>query len=126
MGTMYDRILGLCEERGVKPGRVCADTGLSRGVMSDLKMGRTKELSAKNTKIIADYFGVTTDYLLGTETEKAPTPEGERIRDEDIMAAFFRGADPTLTEEEMGALWDDARSYMEYKLAQRGQKRKDV
>lgn len=78
MGDMYNRIVALCKERGIKPGRVCADTGLSRGMMSDLKMGRTKELSAKNTKIIADYFGVTTDYLLtGEETKKAPT-DGER------------------------------------------------
>ena len=79
MGEMYNRIVALCNERGIKPGRVCADTGLSRGMMSDLKMGRTKELSAKNTKIIADYFGVTTDYLLtGEKTKKAPTQEGER------------------------------------------------
>lgn len=78
MGSMYDRILALCEERGIKPGRVCADTGLSRGMMSDLKMGRTKELSAKNTKVIADYFGVSTDYLLGSEKQETPTPESKR------------------------------------------------
>lgn len=91
MGEMYNRIVALCNERGIKPGRVCADTGLSRGMMSDLKMGRTKELSAKNTKIIADYFGVTTDYLLtGEETKKAPTPEGERIiSDDDIKFALW-------------------------------------
>lgn len=125
MGNMYERIVALCDAKGIKPGRVCADTGLSRGMMTDLKMGRTKELSAKNTKIIADYFGVSTDYLLGTETEKAPTPEGRRIDDGEIMAAFFRGADPTLTEEEMGELWEDARSYMEYKLAQRSKRGKN-
>ena len=78
MGNMYERILELCTARGIKPGRVCADTGLSRGMMSDLKMGRTKELSAKNTKIIAEYFGVSVGYLMGQETEKAPTPEDER------------------------------------------------
>ena len=84
MSDMYNRIVELCEKRGIKPGRVCADTGLSRGMMSDLKMGRTKELSAKNTKIIADYFGVTTDYLLTGETKKAPTPKSERDVDPDI------------------------------------------
>lgn len=78
MGNMYERIVALCEQKGIKPGRVCADTGLSRGMMSDLKMGRTKELSGKNAKIVADYFGVTTDYLYGQEKEKAPAPEGER------------------------------------------------
>ena len=70
MGNMYERIVALCEQKGIKPGRVCAETGLSRGMMSDLKMGRTKELSGKNAKIVADYFGVTTDYLFGKEIEK--------------------------------------------------------
>lgn len=65
MSDMYEKILMLCEENGIKPGRLCADTGLSRGLMTDLKMGRTQTLSAKNVKKVADYFNVTTDYLLG-------------------------------------------------------------
>lgn len=69
MISTYERIVELCHERGIKPGRVCSDTGLSRAILSDLKAGRTKELSAKNTKIIADYLGVTTDYLLGVEPD---------------------------------------------------------
>lgn len=125
MGNMYERIVMLCNQKGIKPGRVCADTGLSRGMMTDLKMGRTKELSGKNAKIVADYFGVTTDYLFGKETENAPAPEGGRVRDEDIKAAFFRGADPTITDEEMDAMWEDAKSYMQYKLAQRSNQKKD-
>ena len=78
MGNMYERIVFLCEQKGIKPGRVCADTGLSRGMMSDLKMGRTKELSGKNAKKVADYFGVTTDYLFGIEVKKAPATVGGR------------------------------------------------
>lgn len=80
MSDLYNRIFELCDMRGVKPGKMCADTGLSRGMMSDLKMGRTKELSAKNTRIIADYLGVSVDYLLGSEQEKTPilTKKDER------------------------------------------------
>jgi transcriptional regulator with XRE-family HTH domain len=74
MDNLYEQICALCKERGIKPGRICADTGLSRGMMSDLKMGRTKALSAKNMKIIADYFHVTVDYLLGGEVEREPAP----------------------------------------------------
>lgn len=76
MDHLYERIRALCEKRGIRPGRVCADTGLSRGLMSDLKMGRTKTLSAKSTKIIADYFGVTADFLLGAENSKPAPREG--------------------------------------------------
>ena len=110
MGEMYNRIVALCNERGIKPGRVCADTGLCRGMMSDLKMGRTKELSAKNTKIIADYFGVTTDYLLtGEKTKKAPTQEGEReITMDDFTYAFYKES-RDLPDEKKKMLLDMAR-----------------
>jgi transcriptional regulator with XRE-family HTH domain len=43
---------------------MCRDTDIARGNLSDLKMGRTKELSAKNIKKIADYFGVSVDSLV--------------------------------------------------------------
>lgn len=104
MSNMYDRILELCQQKGIKPGRVCADTGLSRGMMSDLKMGRTKELSAKNTKIIADYFDVSTDYLLGYETEKTPTQTGEREPDIDSAKLALFGGDGEVTDE----MWEEA------------------
>lgn len=120
MGEMYNRIVALCKERGIKPGRVCSDTGLSRGMMSDLKMGRTKELSVKNTKIIADYFGVTTDYLLtGEETKKAPTQEDEReIDDRKMKVAFLGGMADGLSDEAIDRYWNDARGYIGYKIQQ--------
>lgn len=123
MGEMYNRIVALCNERGIKPGRVCADTGLSRGMMSDLKMGRTKELSAKNTKIIADYFGVTTDHLLtGEETKKAPTQKGEReISDDDIKFALF-GGDGEITD----AMYDEVKRFAQMvKLREEAEKKKE-
>ena len=123
MGEMYNRIVALCNERGIKPGRVCADTGLSRGMMSDLKMGRTKELSTKNTKIIADYFGVTTDYLLtGEETKKAPTQKGEReISDDDIKFALF-GGDGEITD----AMYDEVKRFAQMvKLREEAEKKKE-
>ena len=33
MGTLYENIVVLCNERSIKPGRVCNDLGLSRGLM---------------------------------------------------------------------------------------------
>lgn len=84
MGIMYERILTMCNQKGIKPGKLCAETGLSRSFMSELKSGRTKELSAKNAQIVADYFGVTVGYLLGEEeTKKSPVEpmlnEGEKM-----------------------------------------------
>ena len=69
MCKMYSVIEALCAERGIKPGKVCADLKISRGIIGDLKAGRTKTLSAKNLKAIADYFSVSIDYLLGNVSD---------------------------------------------------------
>ena len=47
-------------------------------------MGRQKGLSAKNLQQIANTLGVSSGYLLGQDTKKAPTPKGERVVDEEM------------------------------------------
>lgn len=55
-----------------------------------------------------------------SKIEETPAPEGRcEISDSLIKATFFKGLDSSLTEEEMNAVWDDAKSYMQYKIAQR-------
>ena len=79
MYNMYTIIESLCQERGIRPGKLCAELSISRGILSDLKAGRTKQLSAENVGKIAAYFEVSTDYLLGNaETKKAPAENDER------------------------------------------------
>ena len=65
MGNLYEKIQILCTQRGIRPGRLCDETGLSRGLMTDLKMGRKKSVSAETAQKIAAYFGVSVGYLLG-------------------------------------------------------------
>lgn len=79
MCKMYAIIEQLCQEQDIRPGKLCTDLGISRGTLSDLHKGRTKRLSAQNMEKIAAYFGVSTDYLLGTtDIKKAPAETGER------------------------------------------------
>lgn len=79
MDTMYGIIEQLCAERGIKPGKLCAELGISRGIISDLKAGRTKKLSAENVAKISSYFGVSADYLLGYVSEPYFHLDNERI-----------------------------------------------
>lgn len=79
MGTMYGIIEQLCAERRIKPGKLCAELGISRGIISDLKAGRTKKLSAENVAKISTYFGVSTDYLLGHVSEPYFYLDNDRI-----------------------------------------------
>ena len=70
MGTLYENIIALCNEKGIKGGKMCTDIGMSKGILTDLKMGRQTSVSAANAQKIASYFGVTVGYLLGEEDQK--------------------------------------------------------
>ena len=73
MGTLYEKIIALCNEKGIKGGKMCTDIGMSKGILTDLKMGRQSGISTANAQKIASYFGVTVGYLLGEEEEKEKT-----------------------------------------------------
>lgn len=70
MYNLYEKIQSLCERAGIRPGKLCDELGLSRGLMTDLKMGRKKGVSAQTAQKIASYFGVSVAYLLGEEKEE--------------------------------------------------------
>jgi len=67
MTNLYENIQQLCAQNGIRPGRLCDDLGLSRGLMTDLKMGRKKGVNADTAQKIASYFGVSVGFLLGQE-----------------------------------------------------------
>ena len=67
---MDNLIEELCQSKKIKVGKMCSDLDISRGVIGDLKAGRTKTLSAQNLAKISEYFGVTADYLLTGEEPK--------------------------------------------------------
>lgn len=67
---MWEVFERLCKERGVSVYRVCEATGIKSSAMSNWKAGKYNFKSDK-LKLIADYFGVTVDYLLtGEEPEE--------------------------------------------------------
>lgn len=91
MCNMYEVIEDLCRSQGIRPGKLCTELGISRGILSDLKAGRTRRLSADNMAKISGYFGVTADYLLGnTEKNNAPAESSERaMSNEDLKFALW-------------------------------------
>ena len=84
MSILYDRIKELCESRDIKIANMAADLSLRQSLFSDLKVERTKSLSAVNLSKIANYFDVSVDYLLGnTEIKKEPaTTTGDKLTQE--------------------------------------------
>ncbi len=75
MGNLYDTILSLCNDKGIRPGRLCDELGLSRGLMTDLKMERKKTVNAQTAQKIAAYFAVSEGYLLGEEENRGVLEE---------------------------------------------------
>ena len=69
MNTLYTNIIALCTEHGITGGKLCDELDLSRGILTDLKMGRKKSLYAETAWKIANYFGVSVGYLLGFESK---------------------------------------------------------
>ena len=77
MGTLYERIISLCQEKGITGGKLCTDLQMSKGTLTDLKMGRQTGLSATKAQKIASYFNVSVGYLLGEEEKKEQSTESE-------------------------------------------------
>lgn len=67
MNTLYNNISTLCTRHNITAAKLCADIGISRGILSDLKAGRKKTINAETAYKIAKYFGVSVGYLLGYE-----------------------------------------------------------
>ena len=102
--NLYERIEALCKERGINVTEMCRQTEITRAKLSDLKMKRTKSLSAQTLAKIAGYFGVSVDYLLGEEKmQKRPASE------HDIKVALFGGA-----EEVTDEMWAEVKSFVEF------------
>lgn len=103
----YDVYIDLCHSKGKSPSAVAQELGINKSNVSNWKNnGYTPRGSVLNK--IAEYFGVTTDFLL-TGNEKAPTPEGEReIGFDDFTYAFYKES-KDLPEEKKKMLLDMAR-----------------
>lgn len=76
------RIENLCSSKGVTIGNMLKSCGLPSSTFDNIKKG-SKPAYDKIEKI-ADYFGVSVDYLLGRE-------QTDDVTDEDLMYALFGG-----------------------------------
>ncbi|MBQ7769009.1 MAG: helix-turn-helix transcriptional regulator [Oscillospiraceae bacterium] len=107
MENLFARIESLCEKKGIRPGRLCDELGLSRGLMTDLKKGRKKTVNAETAQKIAGFFGVSVGYLLGQE-------ESDVLDQVDVA---FYGDFKELNEEEKETVRDMVRLMRERRAA---------
>ena len=90
MSRMYDIIQELRRRDGTDVTKMCRALKIPRSTLSELASGRTKQLTLKHARPIAEYFGVTIAQLAGDEpleTEPDQTDAvSDLIRDEPIAA----------------------------------------
>jgi len=112
MAEMYEIIDTLLAERGISGAQMSADLGMSRSFMTELRKGRAKGIKLETAQKIAEYLGVSVDFLAGKE--KAPAISGAReISDADIMFALFHGQEGVTAE-----MYEEVKNFAAY-IAQR-------
>lgn len=88
---MYERYCELRDGRGLRDAAVANATGIPKSTFSDWKSGRSVPKIEKLQRI-ADFFGVTVDYLMGVENEaRSPEPLPALTAEEAELLRIFRG-----------------------------------
>ena len=101
---MWEIFEKLCQERGVTPYRVSEATGIKTSSLSGWKAGRFKPKQEKLQKI-ADYFGVSVEYLRTGEESEGYYVSPETARRAQIMyqrpelALLFEAAEDAPPED---------------------------
>ena len=100
----FNRFKALCDEKNISVYRACTDIGLNRSAVAKWKSGgRPNGTTAAK---LADYFCVTTDYLLEQTDERISTEPRRPVSDEDIKFALF-GGDGEITD----AMFDEVKRF---------------
>ena len=86
----FNRFKALCDERNISVYRACTDIGLNRSAVAKWKNGGKP--NGSTAAKLAEYFDVTTDYLLGQSEEKTPASMPRVVSDEEIKFALFGGS----------------------------------
>ena len=113
----FNRFKALCDEKNISVYRACTDIGLNRSAVAKWKSGgRPNGTTAAK---LADYFGVTTDYLLGKSAQLTSETVSRSVSDEDIKFALF-GGDGEITD----AMYDEVKQFAAF-IKQREAEKKE-
>ncbi len=114
MDNLFARIQSLCHEKGIRPGRLCDELGLSRSLMTDLKMGRKKTVNAETAQKIAGFLGVSVGYLLGKAADGIADSKTDVLDQVDVA---FYGEYKELDEKDKETVRDMVRLMRERRAA---------
>lgn len=112
MNDAVKKIFNLIDKANLTAKKVSSDTGITQSLFTEWKKGRSNP-SAEKLAILANYFGVSVDYLLGRTDNPAPS----RLNADN--AIIVKG-------DYVGPVTEDERAFVEQVLkAYREQQRHD-
>ena len=82
---MYDIFVRLLADRGVTTADVCKATGISQSTLSNWKK-RNNILSPALLGKIADYFGVSLDFMMGKDDNFYPSEKTIELNESDSIS----------------------------------------
>ena len=118
----YDNFLSLCKSQNIFPIEVRRALGISQSTMASWK---SRGLTPKYETLskIADYFGVSIDYLLGNteQKEKASIPKDEREITLDDFTFAMQNETKDLTDMDKQILLSMARQLNDARKKKNGE-----
>lgn len=85
----YDRFKELCDQRGISCNKAALEMGLSNATPTAWKK-RGLTPKADTLAVIANYFGVSTDCLIGKEEKQNSPSENDLTEREKELLTLFR------------------------------------
>lgn len=109
--TLFERIKFLTKKQGKNLKSVALDLGFGENYLYTWKR---QTPSAENLQKVADYFHVSTDYLLGrTDVKEVPTKKEPSIDDDDILTLYRIDTDG-LSEEDIADMRTELEEYNQF------------
>lgn len=114
--NIAQRLRTLMESQKLSRSKLARELGVHTSTVSRWLDG--KDVNTENLESLCKYFNCSLDYLAdATGTKNAPTQDGEReIDDRKMKVSFFGGLADGLSDEKIDEYYDDARSYIGYKI----------
>ncbi|QQQ34778.1 helix-turn-helix domain-containing protein [Streptococcus mitis] len=116
MFSLFEKIKELCQKRGISINSLEETLGYSRNTIYSMK---SKKPNAERLQEIADYFNVSTDYLLGrTDNPNIANSkeqfffEGKEVNIEELASTAMRFNGKPLSDEDKKAIQNIIEIYL--------------
>lgn len=119
----YERIKQLREERGYTQKDIANAVKLNISVYQKIELG-SRPIRENELAVIADFFNVSTDFLLNRTSDPTPPKRSEEDQLGDSILSHFRLNTADMEVEDIEELEEELNEYMDF-LVQRAKAKKN-